>query len=263
MSDAIQNYYDNYDEDGRLLKKYGQVEYLTTMRYIDKYLTDGAKILELGAGTGRYSHALALRGFEVDAVEYSPHNFEIFKSKTTAEEKITVRLGDARDLSAFADDTYDITLLLGPLYHMFTVEDKKQTISEALRVTKPGGVVFAAYCMSDATLMDYGFARGQLNFAEYFEKGLINPETFDVRSLKTLIFEIVRKEQIDALMSGFSAARLHFVATDLYTNHICDAVESMNDETFALYLQYHFAICERPDMMGLSHHTLDVFRKNV
>ena len=263
MSDAIQNYYDNYDEDGRLLKRYGQVEYLTTMRYIDKYLTNGAKILEIGAGTGRYSHSLALRGFEVDAVEYSPHNFEIFKSKTTPEEKITVRLGDARDLSAFADDTYNITLLLGPLYHMFTVEDKKQTISEALRVTKPGGVVFAAYCISDASIMASGFKLGLFNVAEFVEKGFINTETFEVRSEPELIFELVRKEQIDALMSVFPVSRLHFVATDLYTKHFQETVEAMDDETFALYLQYHFAICERPDMTGLSHHTLDVFRKNV
>ena len=61
--DYLDNYYSNYDEDGRLASRHGSVEFLTTMRYIEKYLFDGAKIIEIGAGTGRYSHALARRGF--------------------------------------------------------------------------------------------------------------------------------------------------------------------------------------------------------
>ena len=58
MTDYIKNYYDSYDEDSRLASRHGQVEYITTMRYIEKYLFNGAKILEIGAGTGRYSHAM-------------------------------------------------------------------------------------------------------------------------------------------------------------------------------------------------------------
>lgn len=261
MLGPIHNYYNNYDEDGRLSSKHGQVEYLTTMRYIERYVTPEARILEIGAGTGRYSHALAQKGYAVDAVELVPHNIKIFQSNTTPNEKISVRQGDARDLSAFADHEYDITLLLGPMYHMFTPEDKKRTISEALRVTKPGGIVFAAYCMSDASIMDSGFKRGDFSVSDFIKKGFINAETFETRSTPELIFEIVRKEQIDMLMQDFSVSRLHFVATDLYTNHMRSAVDEMEEETFALYLQYHFAICERSDMIGLTHHSLDIFRK--
>lgn len=65
----LTNYYNSYDEEGRLLSKHGQVEFLTTMRYIEKYLTPGTRILEVGAGTGRYSLALAKQGYTVDAVE--------------------------------------------------------------------------------------------------------------------------------------------------------------------------------------------------
>ena len=56
MKDVFQtltNFYSNYDEEGRLLSKHGQVEYLTTMRYIEKYLRPGMRVLEIGAGTGR------------------------------------------------------------------------------------------------------------------------------------------------------------------------------------------------------------------
>ena len=57
MLDALKNDYESYDEDGRLRSKNGMVEYLTTMRYVEKYLKPGMRILEIGAGTGRYSHS--------------------------------------------------------------------------------------------------------------------------------------------------------------------------------------------------------------
>ena len=157
------NYYSNYDEEGRLLSKHGMVEYITTMKYIEKYLKPGMRIMEIGAGTGRYSHALAGKGYRVDAVELVEHNIGIFKSKIREGEPVTITPGNAMDLSAFASNTYDITLLLGPMYHLFTTEDKLQALSEAIRVTKKGGIVFAAYCMGDASVLSYGFIRGQIH----------------------------------------------------------------------------------------------------
>ena len=61
----LKDYYNNYDEDGRLLSRHGQVEYLTTMKYIGESLkeVENPKILEVGAGTGRYSVTLAKQGF--------------------------------------------------------------------------------------------------------------------------------------------------------------------------------------------------------
>ena len=52
-----------------------------------------------------------------------------------------------------------------------------------------------------------------------------------------------------------------YVAVDGYTNHMGEAIDNMDEATFHLYLKYHFTICERPDMIGLTHHALDVFRK--
>ena len=66
--DHLGRYYGGYDEDSRLEPKHGRVEFITTMRYIKKYLHPGMRVLEIGAGTGRYSHALAQDGYEVDAV---------------------------------------------------------------------------------------------------------------------------------------------------------------------------------------------------
>jgi len=192
-------FYNNYDEDNRLILKYGTIEFLTTMHYIEKYVKPNARILEIGAGTGRYSHALARQGYTVDAVELVEHNIDIFKKNTQSKENITIRQGNALDLSDFSDDQYDITLLLGPLYHLYTVADKQQALSEAIRVTKPGGIIFAAYVISDGCLLDEGFNRGNINVHEYIKNGLLDPETFAAISEPKDLFELVRKEDIDEI----------------------------------------------------------------
>ncbi|MDR1704109.1 MAG: methyltransferase domain-containing protein [Clostridiales bacterium] len=255
----IDRYYSGYNEDGRLLSPHGQVEFLTTMRYIKKYLEPGMRILEIGAGTGRYSHALARMGYKVDAVELVQANIDIFKDNTERGEDISVRQGDALDLSGIDGETYDIVLLLGPMYHLYNDEDKLKALSEALRVTKTGGLLYIAYCISDASIIGYGFQQG--NIMGIIEKGLLDTRTFKTRSTPIEVFELCRKEDIDGLMSRFNTERLHYVATDLYTNYMRDCVDAMDGKTFELYLSYHYAICERPDMAGISHHSLDISRK--
>ena len=94
---ALTDFYKNYDEEGRLLSRHGQVEFLTTMRYIAKYLQPGMRILEIGAATGRYSHTLARQGYRVDAVELVQYNIDIFNELTTPDEHVAIRQGDARD----------------------------------------------------------------------------------------------------------------------------------------------------------------------
>ena len=123
IKDYLTNYYERYDEDGRLVSKHGMVEYITTMKYVEKYLKPNMRILEIGAATGRYSHALAQRGYRVDAVELVEHNIEIFKQNTLEGEPVTITQGNAMDLSAFESDTYDITLLLG-LFFKLCVKSK-------------------------------------------------------------------------------------------------------------------------------------------
>lgn len=257
----LNDLYNHYDEDGRLASKHGSVEFLTTMHYIEKYIKSSDRVLEIGAGTGRYSHVLARQGYAVDAVELIEHNIEIFRQNTLPEENITITQGNAMDLSGFHDNEYDITLLLGPLYHLYSVEDKRKALREAIRVTKQGGVIFAAYVISDGCLLDEGFCRGNISVAEYIEKGLLDPQTFAAKSEPKDLFELVRKENIDDLMSVFPVSRLHYVASDGCALFMREAVDGMDDETFDMYLKYHFATCERQDLLGVTSHAIDIFRK--
>lgn len=255
------DFYNNYNEDSRLAVRHGSVEFLTTMRYIQKYIKPGCRVLEIGAGTGRYSHALARQGYSVDAVELVSHNIEIFHKNTQSGESITITQGNAVDLSSFPDNKYDITLLLGPLYHLYSMEDKRQALREAIRVTKHGGVIFAAYVISDGCLLDEGFKRCNINVAKYIETGLLDARTFAAKSEPKDLFELVRKENIDYLMAVFPVTRLHYVAADGCALLLREAIDAMDENTFKLYLNYHFATCEREDLAGVTSHAIDIFKK--
>lgn len=190
----LQDFYQSYDEEARLASRCGKVEYVTTMHYIQRFLKPGMRILELGAGTGRYSHALARQGYSVDAVELIEYNIQQFRQNTRDGEPVTIRQGDATDLSWLEDDVYDLTLILGPMYHLFDPEDQRKALREAVRVTRPGGVLFAAYCMADPALLSTGFVRGKIQ--DLIAEGLTNPVTFQTFSQPKDIFSFTEKRTL-------------------------------------------------------------------
>ena len=256
----LEDYYNGYDEEGRLLSRHGQVEYLTTMKYIRERLaeTPDPKIIEVGAGTGRYSVTLAKEGVNVTAVELIQHNLEILKSKLDGSEPITAIQGNALDLSAFPDSSFDITLLLGPMYHLYTREEKLQALSEAVRVTKPGGYIFVAYCMNEPTVVQFVF--GQNHLREVTELNMLTKDWHCISEPKDL-FELVRTEDIASLDAELPVERVKLVATDGATNYMRQYIDSTDDETFEKWLDFHFTICERQDLIGASHHTLDILKR--
>ncbi len=256
----LEAYYNNYDEEGRLLSRHGQVEYLTTMKYIDECLKgiSASGILEVGAGTGRYSVTLAKKGFQVTAVELVEHNLEMMKSKIDGTESITAIQGNALDLSMFSDNSFDLTMLLGPMYHLFTKEEKLRALSEAVRVTKPGGYILVAYCMNEPTVIQYVFASNHLR--EVTDRNMLTADWHCISEPKDL-FELVRTEDIAELDAAFPVKRIKLVATDGATNYNRGFIDAMDDETFEKWMEYHFMICERQDLIGASHHTLDILRK--
>lgn len=254
----LEEYYNSHDEEGRLLSKHGQVEYVTTMKYIREALRPGGRILEIGAGTGRYSLALVREGCRVDAVELIRHNLDILLGNVRPGDEIEAVLGDALDLSMYADETFDVTLLLGPMYHLYTEADKIQALGEAVRVTKKGGRVLVSYCLNEGTVIMHCFQRG--NLRRCLELDMLT-EDYHCKSDAKEVFELVRTEDIDRLNRNFPVAREKLVATDGATNYMRGCVDAMDEETFRLYLDYHFSTCERQDLIGASHHALDILCK--
>ena len=258
--DYLETYYNNYDEEGRLLSRHGQVEYLTTMRYIEECLEgiSDPSILEVGAGTGRYSVTLAKQGYKVTAVELIEHNLGILRSKLDGTEPVAAIRGNALDLSLFPDNSFDLTMLLGPMYHLYTKEEKRRALSEAVRVTKPGGCILVAYCMNEPTVIQYVFGLNHLH--EVMGLNMLTSDWHCISEPKDL-FEMVRTEEIAELDAAVPVERIKLVAADGATNYNRECIDAMDDNTFAKWMDYHFSICERQDLIGASHHTLDILRK--
>lgn len=76
------------------------------------------------------------------------------------------------------------------------------------------------------------------------------------------LFEMIRMEEINELNSKFNnIERIKIVATDGATNYMREYVDEMDDATFELWMKYHFATCERQDLIGATNHSLDILRK--
>lgn len=258
--DFLESYYNSYDEESRLLSQHGQVEYITTQKYIHEYLrdVDTGSILEIGAGTGRYSVSLAKEGYKVTAVELIEHNIEVLKRKLDGTEMITVLQGNAVDLSALADNTFDMTLLLGPMYHLYSKEEKICALSEAVRVTKPKGYILVSYCMNEPTIVQFVFGRNMLR--EVLHQHMLTEDWHCISEPKDL-FEMIRTEEIAELNDAVPVTRIKLIATDGATNYRRELIDSMDKETFVKWVEYHLSVCERQDLIGASNHTLDILQK--
>lgn len=258
--DYLESYYNSYDEEGRLLSRHGSVEYITTQKYIHEALGGNKqkRILEVGAGTGRYSVALAKEGYSVVALELIERNLSILKSKLTGDEQLQALQGNALDLSRFADDSFDLTLVLGPMYHLYTKDEKLRALSEAVRVTKTGGFIMVAYCMNEPTVINYVF--GQNKLWETLDADMLTKDWHCISEPKD-VFELVRIEDIAELDGAVDVKRVKLIAADGATNYMRALIDGMDEATFSKWVEYHLSICERQDLIGASHHTLDILQK--
>lgn len=257
VNEILNKYYSEYDEETRLVKdRSHHVEFITTIEYVDRYLKENDRILEVGAGTGRYSLYYASKGYKVDSVELIQSNIDVFKTKIKDDMDINVIKGNALDLSMYEDETFDVTLVLGPLYHLFTKENKEKAISEALRVTKKGGMIFLAYITNDAVILSYGLRKGNLlRIPELVD------ENYKVKDIPEEIFSVNLVDEFDGMMNGFSVEHLHNVATDGISAQMAEYVNKLSDEEYDIWVKYHLKTAERKDLLGYSNHILYIARK--
>ena len=259
LNEVLNQFYHDGGEEKRLASRYGQVEFIITTDYIDKYLKPGDRILEVGCGTGRYSLHYARKGYEVDAIELVQENLDIMAQNTLPTDKVRAVQGNALDLSAYADETFDITLVLGPMYHLFTEADKLQCMKEAYRVTKQGGLVYFAYTQFDASMIQAGFSRGMYDYL--VENAMLDAKSNLPINKPEAIFCLYRKDDIDQLNRHFAATRLHYVGTDMYAHYMKETLSGMDERLFAHFVDYTRTICENQQLVGISNHVLDILRK--
>lgn len=254
----LEKYYEKFDEDHRLKTRHGQVEFFVTMKNILSLaeLSQAKKILDVGAATGAYSVPLSRQGFDVTAVELVPSNLQKLRAK---HEKVKCWKGDARDLHFLDDATFDIVLMLGPLYHLHTEEDKLKALAEAARVAKNGGLIFCAYTMNEYAVTQYCF--GQNKIKENLEAGQID-KSFKTVSHDGDLYSYVRLEDINALQKKSGLERVKIFSPDGPADYMRRELNAMDQETFDLFKNYALEISERPELLGAGSHLVDVLRNH-
>ncbi len=259
ITEYLNNFYQNGAEEMRLTSRQGQVEFIITTEYIDKYLKTGDHILEVGCGTGRYSLYYTRKGYEVDAVELVKENLDIMAKNTLPTDKVRAIQGNALDLSAYADETFDMTLVLGPMYHLFEKTDKLQCMKEAYRVTKKDGLVYFAYTQFDPSMVQAAFGKNMYDYL--VENAMLDDQTFLPINKPEAVFCLYRKDDIDELNRHFAATRLHYVGTDMFAHYTREMLRDMDEAMFERYVGYTRTICEIDNLVGVSNHVLDILRK--
>lgn len=257
----IEEFYNKFNEDKRLKTRHGQVEYRVTMHYVNRYIEElkPETIADIGAGAGAYTVPLLKEGHSVIAIDLVQYNLGRLKQNVTAEDEslldnLTIKKRNAMKLREIDDNITDITLLLGPMYHLDNLEDRRRALSEAIRITRPGGVIFVAYIMNEYAILMHGFN----------EHTILNDiNTGNVDALYKVnndgnVYSYVRLEDIDDVIKDMPVKREVLFSPDGAANHLRPVLNSLSDEEFEEFVRYQLSVSARPELLGAGAHTVDV-----
>jgi SAM-dependent methyltransferase len=255
----LENHYNRHKEENRLETRHGQVEFRVCMKFLHDFFphenkTD-FKIADIGAGTGKYSVALAKENFDVTAVEIVPRNLKILESR---HEKIKCWQGDACNLNFLPDEIFDATILFGPLYHLHEKSKKIRALREAGRITKKGGTIFVAYLLNEYSMISYCFLQNRLG--ALMEKGGVSAD-FCVHSSEEDLYDYVRIRDVDELNREADLQRIEIFSPDGPADFMRRELNAMTDETFEKFVEYQMQNALRADLIGAGSHVVDVLRK--
>lgn len=276
--DRVKRFYDNnpHMEWERLnLAPYNRIEYEVTLHFIHKYLSPDDRIIDIGSGPGRYAIHFMKRQHPVTLVDLSSALLE--KARQEIEQRqLTCHLAgsyerNAVDLSGVASNSYDVTLLLGPLYHLTKQEDRKKAVMEALRVTKPGGYIFSAiitrFCsLRDMFRWDPATARAYIfDHKQDIDRMLDscvyeNPEE-DPRKFTDAYFSPT--QEIADLYDAASIRLVEAFSCEGIAAFLNDKVNQLVDseKTMQRLLQLIIPTCVEPSMLGAGEHSVFVGQK--
>lgn len=255
MSNNINDLYENYDEENRLFRDKAHLpEYLTTTRYFDRLFSPNSKILDACAGTGRYSFYLADKGHNVTALDLVPHNIKIIKNKDKDKDKVNklndIQVCDVLDLSRFNDNSFDVVLCMGALYHLPTQQEKQKAISECTRVCKKEGLVVLAY------LNRYAYVVSEIM------PGLENiNELLNYFDDENSIFQTSTPSEIIFYATNCGLKFEHNVGVDGLSFAFREKVNTASEYNFQKWMEFIYSTCEDQNAVAYSWHGLYFGRK--
>ncbi len=255
----IEKYYNKFNEHKRLTSRHGIVEFTISMEFILKHLSlignKPLNILDVGAGTGRYSGYLNSLGHNVTAVELVKKNLSVLKQNYP---NVTASLGNATNLKKFNDNSFDAVILFGPMYHLHQKEEQLMALAEAKRVVKSGGVIFVAYLLSSYAVVRHGFMDNTIH--EEIERGKLD-KNFNIISCEEDLYFYTNLNYINQLNNEVNLKRLEIISPDGPTDYIRQHINKLSEQNFNIYLDFVRQNATNPHTIGASSHIVDILTK--
>jgi SAM-dependent methyltransferase len=264
VSDIV-GYYDNTaeKEHGRLEEH--QLEWDLTWRYLERYLPAQGSILEIGAATGRYTLALARRGYALTAVDLSAVLLEECRQNLEAAglgKRVRFVVADARDLGPVAETGFDAVLLMGPLYHLIEEADRRAALREAAGRLRKGGLLFSAWLSRLGILGDLmrdlpHWIEGQEEVLSLLASGR-RPDDAPRGGFRGYF---ARVAEIAPLHEAMGLQTLAVAGVEPAISADDESYNRLAGRRRQLWLDLLFEISQEPSIIGASRHLLYVGRK--
>jgi 2-polyprenyl-3-methyl-5-hydroxy-6-metoxy-1,4-benzoquinol methylase len=249
MDNRLIEFYNDYDEENRLVKdNFHKIEYITNMRYIEKYCPRNSVILDACAGTGRYAFNLARNGHKVTAGDIVPLYVKNIKSKNKETCLLKeIKLNNVLDMD-FQDDSFDAVLCMGALYHLRTKDEQYKAINECTRILKSKGIIILSYINKYAQML-LDAKKGGRYFKEAYKSYKGEGENIFIGTSPKEIKELTEKNNIKEIKS---------IGSDGIAYLLMEEINKANEEEFETWLEYHLETCEEESILGNSLHGLYV-----
>ena len=271
----IYDFYNNGAEIGRLERGLGIVEFLRTKEILSRYIDDGKVIYDIGGGIGMYAVWLAKRGNEVHLIELAESSVEYAKTNMMQDCQFVAETGNALKVNR-PDESADVVLLMGPLYHLRDKGGRLQALREAFRVLKKGGLLVAAgiskFSSMTWALSVYGEKKNG-NLVEFLDDSVffnmikgemttgnhIRPKKYP-KFIAESYFTTSKEMKEEVVEVGFFGEKAIAVEGCIwFTPHLA---EKWEDEASRERLLEIVRLTEtEPEMMGMSPHFLVVAKK--
>jgi ubiquinone/menaquinone biosynthesis C-methylase UbiE len=270
IMESIINYYNSFDEWGRLDRE--PLEFQVNWHYIKKYLPQNWEILDNGAGPGKYSIELARLGYYVTLTDLTPQLVEMAKEKAD-ELSLTDQfkgfyIADAKDLRQLKDKQFDASLMMGPLYHLQSEEERVAAVKELYRVTKKDGIVFVAFMSRVRHLLSSLLHPQQWkpnnnmnSINEFIETGIFNHDD-EGRFTGAYYFNI---DDIKPFMESHGFETLNLIGSEnigaTLTPEQWEYWRNRGDKEYNKLIDLLKEIATDPYVLGISSHLLYIGRR--
>lgn len=248
MNNSVIEYYNTYDEDGRLFRNYShQIEWLTTMHYFDKLIPAYSKIFDGCAGTGNYAFQLAKQGHSVVASDLVPHNVDIMLKK---QEKTPILkdifIGDICDYNHYDNHYFDVVLCMGAFYHL-NEDMRHKAMEQCLRLLNENGILVITYINLMAALY--------LNIAPKLENINEILKCYHTKSFGDS-FIYMTPDEIEKMAEKYKLNILHHISSDGNLSVRSAKFNEASKEDFEKYVELHLNTCENKNLLGYGLHGL-------